>query len=64
MGIKRQQRPLWNSRGYKFRLAIIWEPRDLWIGVYWTPTEEPPGLFIYLTLVPCLPLRLWIGPLS
>ena len=43
--------------------ALVWEPRDLWIGVYWTRHEKssPPGydpdLSIYVCIIPCLPIR-------
>lgn len=36
--------------------GIIFEPRDLWIGIYWT--RKASWLWIYVCLVPCLPLRL------
>lgn len=56
--------PLWSGQGYKFQLAFLFEPRDLWIGCYWTPTSEPPGRFLYFVLVPTLALRVWIGPIG
>lgn len=33
------------------RLSLVFEPRDLWLGVYAGPDA------IYLTLIPCLPFR-------
>lgn len=41
------------------RLGLKFEPRDLWIGIYWR--EDGWGvmrsLTLYFCLVPCLPLR-------
>lgn len=41
-----------------------WEPRDVWLGVYWTRETRTRGdelmldfLSIYVCLVPCLPVR-------
>lgn len=33
------------------RVRVKWEPRDLWIGCYWT---RDPAVRIYVCLVPCL----------
>ena len=33
------------------RFSVVLEPRDLWIGLYVGPDA------IYLTLIPCLPIR-------
>lgn len=42
----------------RFQSARLFiEPRDVWVGVYWTRTAEG-GLDVYLCVVPCLPLRL------
>lgn len=45
--------------GYSNRISIrlLWEPRDIWIGVYWN-TNGTKELFIYICLLPCLPLRI------
>lgn len=32
--------------------AFVWEPRDLWIGVYWT--REEGELLLYVCLLPTL----------
>jgi len=45
-------------------ISVRFEPRDLWVGVYWTPedwvTHPHPrhvrGYSIYLCLVPMLPI--------
>jgi len=56
------KRPRW--------IEVCWEPRDVWIGVYWTwksvkywtlaglVTRE---LHVYVCLVPCLPIHVVIG---
>lgn len=33
------------------RLSLVFEPRDIWLGLYIGPDA------IYLTLIPCLPIR-------
>lgn len=42
------------------RLALKFEPRDLWVGCYWR--EDGCGvmrsLSLYFCLLPCLPLRI------
>lgn len=45
------------------RVALLWEPRDLWIGLYWTPRHAGEGWWVdlYLCLLPCLPLRIKLG---
>ncbi len=38
---------------------VAWEPRDLWLGVYWdrpSPTGWSRALDVYICIVPCLPL--------
>jgi hypothetical protein len=44
----------------RYALALLFEPRDLWIGIYWRTGREGPRrtLTLYLCLLPCLPIRL------
>lgn len=34
--------------------TIRFEPRDLWIGLYWKPQDR--CVTFYLCLIPCLPI--------
>lgn len=40
------------------RWAIRWEPRDIWVGLYWDRKAD--GLHFYVCLVPCVVLH--VGP--
>lgn len=43
------------------RARFEFEPRDLWVGVYWD--RSPTHWHVYLTAVPCLPLHVsWRRP--
>lgn len=37
-------------------VSLKFEPRDLWIGVYWNRPYW--GLEVYICIVPCLPIKL------
>ena len=37
-------------------VRLRFEPRDLWIGVYWD--RRPGALVLYVCLLPLLPLRI------
>lgn len=39
------------------KARIKFEPRDLWVGVYWDRRHHPPELDVYVCLVPCFPLH-------
>jgi hypothetical protein len=36
---------------------IQWEPRDIWVGLYWTRAAL--STHLYLCLIPCFPLHVW-----
>lgn len=47
----------------RWKVRVKWEPRDIWIGLYWTRPAEyvgtPPHLRSrswYICIVPCLPI--------
>jgi hypothetical protein len=42
----------------KVWLALVFEPRDLWIGVYWKRPDVgwEHAVDIYVCIVPCLPI--------
>ena len=49
--------------GHRVKVRLQFEPRDLWMGVFWRVTtpfnqEEWYILHVYLTLVPMLPLHI------
>ena len=57
------------------RLTVrwLWEPRDIWVGVFWNRTKlgdlGDEFLLVYVGLIPCLPVcvcwrvypRLWLS---
>ncbi len=47
-----------DGTGYSSKLSIklLWEPRDLWLGVYWTRDSD--SATVYICLLPCLPIRI------
>lgn len=53
----------------RFTARLLWEPRDIWLGVFWNTTSGPPTeshsfaprsrfVLVYVCLIPCLPLAL------
>ena len=53
----------WVSRqGYgPFVAFLLWEPRDLWVGIYWNKVRAEYGharLDVYVCVLPMLPIRL------
>lgn len=48
---------------YKIEAGFKFEPRDLWIGIYWDcPRELYIKFDIYICVVPCFPfhIRCWM----
>lgn len=50
----------------RFTARWLWEPRDLWIGVFWNWAKDDEGdryLLIYVSLIPTLPICFaWLRP--
>jgi hypothetical protein len=50
----------------RWSIHAFFEPRDIWIGVYWTRdlSLSPAGtrLRVYICLLPCLPVLLERAP--
>ena len=45
----------------KISAKVLWEPRDLWIGVYWDRSRLGDALQsvkVFICIIPCLPFRL------
>lgn len=42
--------------------GVLWDPRDLWIGAYWTCPDVSwhQAVDVYVCLLPCLPLKLML----
>ncbi len=39
----------------QFSIKLEFQPRDLWVGVFWT--RYTGGIDLYICLVPCLPIH-------
>lgn len=50
---------LWHFANFGFALNLYFEPRDVWVGVYWDTCWEGPEktLELYVCIVPLFPLR-------
>lgn len=44
----------------RFSLRWLWEPRDVWVGVFWNVAQVSDdgdrALLVYIGFIPCLPL--------
>jgi len=58
----------WPVAGRRMDWEILYEPRDLWIGVFWDKRTGEPGKpwmahdrfwHVYVCLLPCLPWHIW-----
>lgn len=38
------------------KARIFFEPRDIWVGVFWDRRDD--GLRLYICIVPCVPILL------
>ena len=51
-------------RGWNKRISILFEPRDLWIGVYWDRhVSKCPGwnVVFFVCIVPMFPIKVEWG---
>jgi hypothetical protein len=46
-----------------WRLHVVFEPRDCWVGIYWDRWRGTfsHGWDVYLCIVPCLPIHLFLN---
>lgn len=44
--------------GRAISISLLFEPRDLWVGVYWDKGVS--SLLVYICLVPVLPIKIAI----
>jgi hypothetical protein len=44
----------------RWRGRFEFQPRDLWIGVYWK--DDGLTLDVWICVLPCIPLHLQFGP--
>jgi hypothetical protein len=45
--------------GVRWSVALEWNPRDLWVGVYWSRrvVGRAASLHAWVCVVPCLPVH-------
>jgi hypothetical protein len=45
------------------RARVTFEPRDLWVGIYWDRDQSPANnryeLHLFICLIPTLPIHVW-----
>ncbi len=46
--------------GRRITAKPLWEPRDLWLGLFWKK-PEPGTVVLFLCVVPCLPVRITLS---
>lgn len=53
-------RELFHRAGIRWAFAVLFEPRDVWIGIYWDRHWEMGRrvLVLYFCLIPLFPVRL------
>lgn len=56
--LKKKELKQWRFREYRF--TLIFEPRDLWIGVFWDgwKTMDQTMFEVYVIIIPTLPLKI------
>ena len=48
----------WFTTRALWELRMEVEPRDVWVGLFWTRLSGPPGVAFYLCILPCVVFRL------
>lgn len=54
-------------KGLRWFCKIYFEPRDIWVGVFWKHEPATQGWQwlkywdIYICLIPCVPIRIYQG---
>ena len=56
---KRKPRRLWARSTGVLSAELLFEPRDLWAGLFWDDRDD--AFHLYLALIPCLPLHITLG---
>jgi hypothetical protein len=57
----RQCRSCWDDAPRRLTIRWFFEPRDIWIGVFWDRAIDD-SLKVYVCLIPMLPLLLHFAP--
>jgi hypothetical protein len=58
---------LWSIiRKTVLKIELIWEPRDLWIGIFWRNMGDcsKTVLHAYVCFIPCVPIHIRIKKLK
>jgi hypothetical protein len=45
------------SSSKEISIKLLWEPRDLWIGLFWAKSDLYHRMW-YICFIPCLPIRI------
>ena len=49
------------SRLFIADFRLLFEPRDLWVGLYWTKDRFTESWHFYICIVPMFPLKITIA---
>jgi hypothetical protein len=63
--LRKRQLLHWPVAGKRIDWELLWEPRDLWVGLFWDERavqqhwgKERFG-HLYIILIPCFPFHVW-----